>query len=208
MLKKSITYTDFDGNEVTEEHYFHLTKADLIEMQMGHNDTYEKDGQTLTGYQAKLQRIIDSNDGATIMQEFKDLILSTYGQKSADGKRFIKTPELRQEFASSEAYSSLFVELCTDANSAGQFVSGLLPRGMDEEIAKIQDKPQTGAVLEAPQGRRGGNVFDENESEPSTTPPPGTPRVISPDEARNMPHDELQHLLATGQGILGDSSEG
>lgn len=209
MLKKSITYVNFDGKEVTEDHYFNISKAELIEMQMGENDSYTpKDGgEPVTGYQAKLQRIIDAGDGAQIMAEFKNLILSSYGQRSEDGNRFIKNAELREEFASGEAYSTLFVELCTDAAAASEFVNGIIPQGLAQDVANIQDKPQTGKVLEAPRGVRGGaeeqNVFDEHESTPTDAPPPGTPRVLTRAEVTEMDSAELSHLLATGQAVIG-----
>lgn len=200
MLKKTIAYEDFDGNPVTEDHYFHLSKAELVELQMGHNDTYEKDGETLTGYRAKLQRIIDAEDGASIMREFKDLILNSYGQKSMDGRRFNKSPLLREEFATSEAYSTLFVELCTDADAAAMFVSGIIPRGMAEDVAKIQERERT-SPLEPK------NVFTEAEKAEAERPEPETPRVLTMEEAQAMPANELHNLLARGKAVLA-SGEG
>jgi hypothetical protein len=191
VLKKSITFEDLNGQQVTEDYYFHLTRANLVEMQMSTNDTYEKDGEVLEGMQAKMQRIIDAGDGAQIMATFKDLILSSYGKKSPDGRQFIKTPELRQEFEMSEAYSTLFMELCTDAQAAADFVNGIVPKGMDQEIAKLQqDKPQTPPPLEAPVGRPADGG-------------PGVPRVLTRAEVTEMDSAELSHLLATGQAVIG-----
>ena len=128
MLKKSVTYEDLDGNTNTEDFYFHLTKADLVEMEMSYPG----------GLHAHLQKIVDDEDGRAIMHEFKELILSSYGKRSPDGKRFIKTPELRQEFHSSEAYSALFMELCLNADVAADFVNGIVPPNLEQDVAKLE----------------------------------------------------------------------
>ena len=117
MLKKTITYTDYDGNERTEDFYFNLTKAEVAEMEMTHTGGMEK----------MLRKIVAEKDSKRIVEIFKDLILRAYGEKSADGKRFIKNQELRDSFAQTEAYSDLFMELATDAEAASAFVNGILP---------------------------------------------------------------------------------
>lgn len=127
MLKKTITYTDFNGEEVKEDFFFHLSKAELIELEMSHNE----------GLSTALQNIIDANDGKAIMDEMKKIIMMSYGKKSTDGKRFIKNQNLREEFASSEAYSTLFVELVTDADAATIFMDGIIPAGVEEMAEKI-----------------------------------------------------------------------
>lgn len=117
MLKKTMTYTDYDGNERTEDFYFNLTKAEVTEMEMSH-----------TGGMVKLlEKIVAEQDVKRIIEIFKDLILRAYGEKSADGKRFVKNQELRDSFAQTEAYSDLFMELATDAEAASAFVNGILP---------------------------------------------------------------------------------
>lgn len=130
MLKKTITYTDFDGNERTEDFYFNLTKAEIWERNLA---AVDKDHPN-RDYATLLQSIVESKNGKEIMNVFKSLILDSYGEKSEDGKRFIKSPELTQNFASTEAYSELFVELCTNADSAAAFVKGILPK-LDKEEA-------------------------------------------------------------------------
>jgi hypothetical protein len=127
VLKKTITYTDFNGDEVSEDFYFHLSKAELIEIEMSHKG----------GLSEALKKIIAADDGATIISEFKKIILSAYGERSEDGKRFVKTQQLREEFESSEAYSTLFVELVTNADSAAEFVNGVVPADLAEEAVRI-----------------------------------------------------------------------
>lgn len=117
MLKKTITFTDYNGVERTEDHYFNLTKAEVMEMEMS----------TSGGLAEMIQRIVAAQDAPAIIKIFKDLVLKAYGQKSPDGRRFIKTEELRKEFEQTEAYSQLFMELATDADAAATFVNGIIP---------------------------------------------------------------------------------
>lgn len=117
MLKKTIKYTDFNGVERSEDFYFNLTKAEVTEMEVSIKG----------GLSATLRSIVESNDGKKILETFKDLVLKAYGVKSDDGRRFIKTPEVREEFAQTEAYSELFMELSTNADMAAAFVNGIVP---------------------------------------------------------------------------------
>jgi len=133
MLKKTITYEDFNGQSRTEDFFFHLTKAELVELEVS-----EK-----AGFAESLKAIVEAKDGALIIEQFKRIILLAYGQKSEDGRRFIKTQELRDDFAQTEAYSQLFIELATDANAASAFITGIVPAGLAVEIAKAdKNTPQ------------------------------------------------------------------
>ena len=123
MLKKTITYTDYNGAERKEDFYFNLTKAEIMEMEMS----------TSGGLTEMINRIVAAQDAPAIIKIFKELVLKAYGVKSPDGKRFIKSDELATEFAQTEAYSQLFMELATDADAASAFVNGIVPNveGMD-----------------------------------------------------------------------------
>lgn len=117
MLKKTITYTDYNGLERTETHYFNLSKAELMEMEFA----------TSGGMAEMMQRIIDAQDGPTLMKIFKDIILKAYGIKSPDGKRFEKSEEISTAFSQTEAYSELYVELLTNSEKAAEFFNGIVP---------------------------------------------------------------------------------
>lgn len=117
MLKKTITYTDFNGVERTEDFYFNLTKAEILEMEMG----------TTGGLSEMVKKIVAAQDAPAIIKVFKDLVLKAYGEKSADGKRFIKNAELSEAFSQTEAYSNLFMELSMDSDAAAEFVKGIIP---------------------------------------------------------------------------------
>jgi len=118
MLKKTIKYRDFDGNERDEDFYFNLSKAEVMVLEMG----------VAGGMAAMLKGIIRSQDSKQIIEKFKEIILMSYGEKSPDGKRFIKSPELSKAFEETEAYSELFVELATNAEAAADFVNGIIPK--------------------------------------------------------------------------------
>ena len=122
MLKKTITYTDYNNVERTEDFYFNLTKAELMEMEMG----------AVGGLSGMIEKIVSAKDAPAIIKVFKELVLKAYGEKSADGKRFIKSKEISEAFAQTEAYSQLFMELATDADAASKFVNGIAPN-MEEK---------------------------------------------------------------------------
>ena len=118
MLKMPITYTNYNGEEVTKDFYFNLTKAEIMEMELS----------TAGGLAEKIQQVVAAKDTPTIIKIFKELILKAYGEKSADGDRFIKSPELSEAFSQTEAYSQLFVKLATDDKAAADFVNGIVPK--------------------------------------------------------------------------------
>ena len=125
MIKETITYTDFAGNERTEDFRFNLTKAEVMELEMS----------TKGGLAEMIQRIVAAQDQPAIIKIFKDLIIKAYGVKSPDGKRFIKNQEVVDEFVQTEAFSELFMELATDADAASKFVNGIVPASLAQQIA-------------------------------------------------------------------------
>ena len=125
MYTRKMTYTDWLGNKRTEDFNFNMTKAALTEMQ------YEKKG----GMRQHLQRIIDSKDQKEIIKMFKDLVLRAYGEISEDGKYFIQNEETKARFASTPVYSMLFMEFAENADSASEFVNGILPADLDKVLA-------------------------------------------------------------------------
>ena len=117
MLKKTITYTDYDGNQRTEDFYFNLNKAELTEMELSNSG----------GLTKMIEKVVAEQDSKKLAEIFKDLLLNAYGEKSLDGKRFVKTQELRDAFTQTEAFSELYMSLVTDANAAAAFVNGITP---------------------------------------------------------------------------------
>lgn len=124
MLKKTITYTDYNGVERTEAFYFNLSKAELMEMEMS----------TAGGLVEMMTAVVNAKDGAAIVKIFKDLVLKAYGEKTPDGKRFMKNDEIRAAFEQTEAYSILFMELATDDKAAADFINGIVPADMAQKL--------------------------------------------------------------------------
>jgi hypothetical protein len=121
MLKKVISYTDYDGNERTETFFFNLNQAEVTEMEL-----------SVEGGLARfIENVVEEQDGPRLVKLFKDLILKAYGEKSPDGRRFIKSDELRESFSQTEAYSILFMELATNAEQATVFFNGIIPQDLE-----------------------------------------------------------------------------
>lgn len=126
MLKKTVTFTDYNGIERTQDFYFHLSKAEITEMEMS----------TVGGLAEMIQNVVKAQDAPSIIKIFKDLVLKSYGVKSPDGLRFIKSEELSTSFSQTEAYSQIFMELATDADAAAKFVNGIIPADIAAEASK------------------------------------------------------------------------
>lgn len=129
MIKKTVTYTDYNEVERTENFYFNLSKAEVMEMEMG----------TEGGMAESIQKIIDAKDAPAIIRVFKDLVLKAYGVKSDDGRRFMKTKpdgtRYADDFKETEAYSQIFMELATDADAAAKFINGIVPADLAQKAA-------------------------------------------------------------------------
>jgi hypothetical protein len=126
MLKREITYEDFNGEKVSEYFYFNLSKTELIELE----HEYDR------GFAANIEAIVEAKSTKELIAEFKKLILMSYGKKSEDGKRFIKSDELREEFSQTAAFNELFIQLATDENAAAIFVNSIVPKDMAQSIEK------------------------------------------------------------------------
>lgn len=120
LTTKTITYTDYNGVERTEKFYFNLTQAELLEMELS----------TPGGLEKELRAIVDSNDSRALINKVKEFMLKAYGVKSDDGKRLIKTEEVRKAFTQSEAYSKILMELLTDEKACAAFFNAIVPSTM------------------------------------------------------------------------------
>lgn len=127
MYVKNMIYKDFNGEERNEDFLFNLTKAEITEMELSIEG----------GLGAMIERVTKAKDTPAIIKIFKELILKSYGVKSPDGKRFIKSPELSEEFAQTNAYSDLFVLLASDSKEAAAFVNGIMPADVKESVGQV-----------------------------------------------------------------------
>ena len=133
MIKETIEFVDYNGLKRKEDHYFNLSKAELLKMEMS----------TKGGYGDMVQSLIDAQDMPAVYAIFEELVLKAYGVKSADGREFIKNDEVRNKFVQSQAYSELIMKLAMDANAAGKFVNGLMPADL---VAQLQKEQAAGTV--------------------------------------------------------------
>lgn len=138
MLKKTIKFEDLDGNMIEEEFYFNLSKAEIAELELSRRD----------GMQQYLEAIVKTGDSAMILENFKKIIAMTVGVRSEDGKRFIKSDEIRDAFMQTNAYSELFMEMMTVPNAASDFVNAVVPSGMSS-LQKTEEKKYTHEELVA-----------------------------------------------------------
>lgn len=133
MIKKTITYIDYNGNERTEDHYFNLSKSEIMKMEMS----------VAGGLAEMIQRVVAAQDQTAIMKIFEDLIHKSYGVKTPDGKGFRKTAADLEAFIATPAYDELFMELATNAEAAAAFVNGIIPADMAKQL---KDMPQKSAL--------------------------------------------------------------
>ena len=149
MLKRVIAYKDFNGTDRNEEFWFHMSEAELAEMQLSVNG----------GMENLMRQIINTRDTARLIKIFKDLVLNSYGEKSLDGRLFQKSPELSRAFSQTPAYSILFMELATDAEKAAEFLNGIVPDSLKakmkegmKEVPKELEGPTTPSLLSSATG--------------------------------------------------------
>ena len=122
MIKKTVTYVDYNGVERTEDFYFNLTKAEIAEMEMSVEG----------GFSKMLEEIVASKDNVKIVSLFKQMVLKAYGEKSADGRRFMKSEEISKAFSETEAYSEIFMSLALNESEAAAFVNGIMPANVNK----------------------------------------------------------------------------
>lgn len=126
MLKREITYEDFDGNTVTETAYFHISKPELVKLEAEQKE----------GFQDWIKKMVEAEDNRQIIEVFERIVLMAYGQRSEDGKRFIKSEELTEGFSQTNAYEALFMDLITNETTMAEFIKGALPKDLAGELAK------------------------------------------------------------------------
>lgn len=134
MYKKTISYSDFDNNIVSKEFYFNLSKVELLNMEKNYPG----------GYGAMLRKIVDADDKNAMIDVVEQLVLDSYGVKSEDGMRFIKSQQLREEFEQTEAYSEFVYEILSDDKAATAFLQGIVPASLAAAVAEQQKSLEAG----------------------------------------------------------------
>lgn len=131
MLKKTITYTDWNGNEQTEDFYFNLTNTECVELEYA--------AGSKTGMTESLDVLIKSKDIGSIVKIIKDIVLTAYGEKSEDGRRFVKNQNVRDGFEQCAAFDTLYMDLVTNPENAAAFLTGIMP---SDVTTSLGDDPQ------------------------------------------------------------------
>lgn len=130
MIKKTITYTDYNGQSQTEDFYFNLSKIELTRLDLS------KDG----GYESMINKIISEGNVSKIFEMLEEIVTLSYGEKSEDGKQFVKNDTIRQNFVNSAAYQELVFELISDENAAAKFVTGIVPQDLQGQMPTGPEK--------------------------------------------------------------------
>ena len=128
MLVKTIPYIDYNGNDRTEDFYFNLSETEITEMELSIEG----------GFTDYIQRIVKAKDAPSLIKNFKEIVLKAYGEKSQDGRRFVKSPEISEAFSQTEAFNKLFMELVMDDGAAADFINGIIPDSLREKAKEKQ----------------------------------------------------------------------
>ena len=140
MIKKNITYFDFDGEERTDAFYFNLSKAELMDIELDYDGNMSRAMNTM----------LEKRDMKGVLGLLGKLVRKAYGEKSADGRRFLKNQELEDSFATTDAYSNLLIELVNDENKLRAFVTGVIPTDMRTEVEKKMAEAEAEEAKAAP----------------------------------------------------------
>ena len=133
MIKKTVTYEDYNGITRTETFYFHFNEAEILDMELG----------TEGGFAERIQRIIGAKDQTSLLKVIKKFVLDAYGVKSEDGRRFIKSEEVKEAFVECPAYSEVYLNLLSDDAAAAEFVNGVIPSNLKDRFEKLAKKAYT-----------------------------------------------------------------
>jgi hypothetical protein len=174
MILKTIKFKNYAGEEEVGTFHFNLSKGELVKMQMSAID------HRTESFEDKLEKIGSSLNGKALIEVIDEIIDISYGVKTTDGKRFIKNAADLEFFKSTEAYSELVVELCTDAIKASEFVNGLVPADLRAEVQKEVAQTQSSAkdLREQSLAAKGGFNQKQEAPKPTVQQVPELPTVI------------------------------
>jgi hypothetical protein len=191
VLKKTITYVNFDEEEVTKDYYFNISKAELAKVELEYGGA--------NGIQTAFKNLLAAKDAEAIIAMFERFILMSYGERSNDGERFVKTPELTEAFRHTAAYSELFYELATSAEAGADFITGIMPKDVRDKLPKDIATTAMSQAVELPTSEVPKVLFGETETDNRTHPNPSAQTVIKlpgQDELLSVTREELQAMTA------------
>lgn len=184
MLKKTIQFEDLDGNPVTRDFWFHLSEAEITKLELS------ADGNSLSEH---LQRLSSSEapSGKAIIESFEAILLGAYGERDADGVTFNKSPEISRRFSNTNAYSVLFMELVTDSEASDKFVTGLMPKSLQERLAAGERPVPQDHKQKEPKVVQSSVVVDDAPA-PVV---PEEPQPDNPEEYEHLSDDQIRSLI-------------
>lgn len=138
MIKKTVTFTNYNDQEVTKSYYFNIDKLEAAELELEYGDLIET-----------VEELLESSDGKKVYGIFKEIILNAVGQKSADGNSFIKNQQIRDEFAGSPALGEIIMDMFKNPEAAGPFLEGMLPASMLAEARAQEEREKLEALVNA-----------------------------------------------------------
>lgn len=183
MLKKTITYTNYNDEQVTEDFYFNLSKSEVAELEMS-----RKGGLT-----EHLQSIIKNEDPKEIISTFREIIRKSVGRRSPDGRKFEKSPEILSDFMDTGAYDEIFMELVTNGEAGAAFISGVIPKGLGELGSNDIPKPSINLPT-PPEDNRPAWIRED--------------RDPTPHEVAGMTKEQLVEAMRRKSAALGSTSDG
>lgn len=190
MIKKTITFEDLNGNSLTKDFYFNLSKAEIVRKNLRNMNIGDNGEPDVEAFKQQLQAIINSKSGRVIMDTFEDIIRESYGERDEDGIAFHKSEAISSKFMATNAYDVLFLDLVTDANKASEFVNGIMPKDFDLP-AGAERSADLSAKLDA--------------IVPTPPAAPGVPRTPLglPKAVTEMSREELLEALAARPSVGG-----
>lgn len=145
MLKKTVNYTDFDGNQRTEDLYFNLTQSELMEIAMELPEEFRDivgDDPTKVDEKLAATQLVEKLGGKGIYHFLKNLLIKSYGIKSADGRKFEKSDAIANDFSHTVAFDTLFMGLLSDDIAAAEFVNNVIPGNVAKNMKVIEGGAQ------------------------------------------------------------------
>lgn len=189
MIKQSISYVDYNGENQTEDFYFNLSKAEILEMMVADENIVES-----------LQNLAKNGTATQAMNWFKDLIQKSVGEKSEDGKRFVKSPEITKNFMESPAFSEFLFDIIQNPAKSEPFVQGLLP---NDVLAAMQTEIEGEKAVEFANKSEAARALSERNMQGFKK--KEAPKKEAPKNPAEMSTEELEALLARRKGESTDS---
>lgn len=138
MIIETVTYENYYGEKKTKDLYFHLTKPELVDLQVSETEGLDK----------YIKRISASESQKEIVEVFKKIVKMAYGVVSPDGDRFMKNQEVKDAFLESPAYEAVYMRLATDEKEAAKFINGIMPKDLDKPAISAIDATAGPKVVE------------------------------------------------------------